>query len=355
MSEFLRRSLHPGAWWLWALALVIAASQTTNPLLLALLFLVAVLTATYRAAPSAAAGAMWFFIKLAIIVIAIRVVIQVLFGAGLGPTVLVRLPALPLPMWMAGVHLGGAITLESVLAAAVDGLRFATIIVVIGAANVLAPAARLLKSVPTALYEVGVSVVVAMSFTPQLVSDVQRVQIARRLRGRSTRGVRAFAGSAAPVFEGALERSVTLAAAMDARGYGRTGTAPHRRTGTALLAMSLITAVLALAAFVAPGVPLGVGAVLSALACAAGALSLSVASRARVRTVYRPSPWRAAEWITVASGAATALCFIVGASSDPAGFAPTTDPAVWPTLPSLSVIGVLLAFIPLVITRKVQP
>ncbi|RRR69529.1 energy-coupling factor transporter transmembrane protein EcfT, partial [Streptomyces sp. RP5T] len=29
--------LHPGAWWLWSLSLGIAATRTTNPLLLALL------------------------------------------------------------------------------------------------------------------------------------------------------------------------------------------------------------------------------------------------------------------------------------------------------------------------------
>ncbi len=33
----LPRTLHPGAWWLWALGLATAASHTTNPLPLALL------------------------------------------------------------------------------------------------------------------------------------------------------------------------------------------------------------------------------------------------------------------------------------------------------------------------------
>ena len=60
----------------------------------------------------------------------------------------------------------------------------------IGAANSLASPARLLASVPAALYEVGVAVVVAMTFAPQLVGDVARVRTARRLRGRPDRGVR---------------------------------------------------------------------------------------------------------------------------------------------------------------------
>ncbi|MFD7064422.1 energy-coupling factor transporter transmembrane protein EcfT, partial [Streptomyces sp. NPDC059906] len=36
-SHHRREALHPGAWWLWALALGTAATRTTNPLLLALL------------------------------------------------------------------------------------------------------------------------------------------------------------------------------------------------------------------------------------------------------------------------------------------------------------------------------
>ena len=57
-----------------------------------------------------------------------------------------------------------------------------------------------------------------------------------RLRGRDrTRTARRCAASAMPVLEGALERSVDLAAAMDSRGYGRTAArtrgapAAHRR------------------------------------------------------------------------------------------------------------------------------
>ena len=42
------RWLHPGAWWLWSLSLAAAASQTTNPLLLALLIGSAVIVVASR-------------------------------------------------------------------------------------------------------------------------------------------------------------------------------------------------------------------------------------------------------------------------------------------------------------------
>ncbi len=109
----------------------------------------------------------------------------------------------------------------------------------IGAANALASPRRLLKSLPGALYEMGVACVVALTFAPQLVTDARRIRAARRLRGR-TRG--SFRTTAMPVLEGALDRSVELAAAMDSRGYGRTaqvprGTAPDHRRSAVLLGL----------------------------------------------------------------------------------------------------------------------
>lgn len=76
-------------------------------------------------------------------------------------------------------------TLEALLFALYDGLRLATLLICVGAANALASPARLLRILPGALYEAGVAVVVAMTFAPNLVQDVERLRAARRLRGRA--------------------------------------------------------------------------------------------------------------------------------------------------------------------------
>ncbi|MFZ8910888.1 MAG: energy-coupling factor transporter transmembrane component T, partial [Candidatus Nanopelagicales bacterium] len=217
----LPRLLHPGAWWLWAAGLAVAASRTTNPLLLLLIVAVAAYVVAARRSPSPWARSFSVFLKLGLIIIVIRVLFQAIVSAPIGTTVVVTLPALTLPELFAGVRLGGAVTLESLVAALYDGMRLATIIICVGAANSLASPARLLKAVPSALYEFGLSVVVAVTFAPQLVADLDRIRTARRLRGRTVGGVRGTAAVALPVLEGALERSVMLAAAMDSRGYGR--------------------------------------------------------------------------------------------------------------------------------------
>ena len=153
--------------------------------------------------------------------------------------VLIDLPEVPLPGWALGVHLLGPVTRESLLFALYDGLRLGTIVICVGAANSLANPKRLLRSMPAALYEIGTALVVAVSILPQLADSLRRVRAAQRLRAGDTRRVGRLRRLVVPVLEDALERSLALAAGMDARGYGRAGglTRGRRRwTGALMLA-----------------------------------------------------------------------------------------------------------------------
>ncbi len=344
------RWLHPGAWWLWALCLAAAASRTTNPLLLVLLAgSSAVVVAARR--PAAPWGRSYaFFLRLAVVVVVVRVLVQILFGAELGVTVLLPLPGISLPEWLAGVRLGGDITAESLLLALYDGLRLATILLCVGAANSLASPTRLLKSVPAALYEVGVAVVVALTFTPQLVTDVDRLRTVRRLRGRADRGPRAIAGAAIPVLEGALERSVALAAAMDSRGYGRRGTVSvrRRRTMAFVLLAGLVAACVGCYGLVSAGSPPALGLPMLAVGVICSVVSVLVSSRSTGRTAYRPDPWRIPEWLVSLAGVAAAAAFVAADILGVPGMTTSTDPPAWPALPLLPLIGVLIAVTPAV-------
>lgn len=342
------RWLHPGAWWVWALGLAAAASRTTNPLLLLLIIGVAAVVVQARRPDAPWGRSFGFFLRLGVIVIVVRVAVQVLFGAAVGTTVLVELPGIGLPSWLAGVRLGGDITAESLLLALYDGLRLATILVCVGAANSLASPTRLLKSVPAALYELGVSVVVALTFTPQLVADVDRLRTARRLRGRATSGPRAIAGAAVPVLEGALERSVALAAAMDSRGYGRRGSVPlrQRRTASALLLGGLVAACVGAYALVSADSPAVLGLPMLGLGVVIAVGGVALAGRTSIRTRYRPDPWAGPEWLVAGSGAAVAGMFSAAAWAGVAGMTASIDPPAWPTLPLVAVAALLVAATP---------
>lgn len=347
----LPRYLHPGAWWLWALGLAVAASRTTNPLLLALILAVAGLVVMARKPDAPWSRSFAVFLKLGVVVVLIRLVFQVVLGTPVGDHVLLSLPTVPLPSWLAALRLGGDITAESIIFAACDGFRLAVLLACVGAANSLASPSRLLKAMPAALYEVGVAVVVAMTFAPQLVTDLGRVRQARRLRGRSDRGLRGAAGSAMPVFEGALERAVTLAAAMDSRGYGRTAYLPPavRRTTVVLVIGGLLGVCLGLFALLdsdsndALGLPvLGIGLL-------AAFVGMWLGGRRSIRTRYRPDPWLFAEWAVSATGILAAASVVAAGALNPGSIALSVTPLAWPQLPMIALLGILIAALPAVI------
>jgi energy-coupling factor transport system permease protein len=344
------RGLHPGAWWLWAIGLATAASRTTNPLTLLLIIVVAGHVVTARRSDAPWARSFGMLLRLGLLVIAIRVVAQTIFGAEVPGTVLIRLPEVALPEWAAGVTLGGPVTGQGLVAALVDGLRLATLLGCIGAANALANSKRLLATLPAALYEVGVAVVVALSFAPSLVTSVQRIRAARRLRGRPDTGIRSIVSVAMPVLEDALERSLSLAAAMDSRGYGRRAAIdPRLRRTTATLTLlglgGVVVGTYGLLDGTGPAA-LGIPVLLAGLTVAA--LGLVLGGRGSVRTRYRPDPWRGAEWLTASVGIAAATGSILTGIVDPGALYPPPLPLPLSalSLPWLSSLGILLALLP---------
>ncbi|WDF37698.1 CbiQ family ECF transporter T component [Streptomyces sp. T12] len=343
-----RPQLHPGAWWLWSLSLGTAATRTTNPLLLTLLIATsAYVVATCR--PDAPwARSYTAFAKLALAVLLIRLVFAVALGSPIpGTHVIVTLPELPLPHWAQGIRLGGKVTVETLLFALYDGLRLAALLICVGAANSLANPARLLKSLPGALYEMGVAVVVALTYAPHLIADVQRLRAARRLRGRPDTGIRGLLHVGLPVLEGALERSVALAAAMDARGYGRSADVPPRvrRTTTALTLGGLLGVCAGTYGLLtAEGGTYGLPVLLAGLVAALAGLRLG--GRRTLRTRYRPDRWDARAWLVAGSGAAVAALLALAAARDPAALHPGVVPLVAPALPLWPAAAVLLGLLP---------
>ncbi|MEV8211838.1 energy-coupling factor transporter transmembrane protein EcfT, partial [Streptomyces sp. NPDC079189] len=156
-------ALPAGAWWLWALGLATAASRTSNPLLLGLLVGVAGYVVAARRTDAPWARSYGAFIRIGLFVVGVRLLFSVFLGSPIpGTHPVFTLPEVPLPDWAQGVRIGGRVTAEQLLFALYDGAKLATLLICIGAANSLANPARLLKSLPGALYEAGVAVVVAI-------------------------------------------------------------------------------------------------------------------------------------------------------------------------------------------------
>jgi energy-coupling factor transport system permease protein len=352
----LPRGLHPGAWWLWALSLAVAASRTTNPLLLALLLAVTSVVVVARRSDAPWARAYRLYLLLGAVIIVLRVLLHIAVGFKYGDHVLLRLPEVPMPDWAAGIQLGGTVYLEGLLGAIFEGLRLATLIVCIGAANALANPKRLLRALPGALHEIGVAFVVSLTVAPQLADSVHRVRRARRLRGDTARGVRSVGRIALPVLQDALERSILLAAAMDSRGYGRSVQASPgtRRLSGALVLTGLMATCVGIFGLLdaQSATVLGIPALLAGLALAAA--GTWVGGRQVRRSSYRPDPWRAPEWATVACGLAAVAGMLFVGHTDPNALTAPLQPLAVPALPFVATAGILVAGLAAVVSPVPQ-
>lgn len=301
------RDLHPVAWWTWAIGLAAAASFTTNPLLLLGLAAAAAVVVAFRAGHHPWAASFRLYLMLAALIVVTRVIFRILFGGVETGTVLLDLPAVPMPDWVAGIQLLGPVTQESLLSGLYDGLRLGAIVVCVGAANALANPKRLLAAVPSGLYEIGTALVVSVTIFPQLADSARRVRAAQALRGGPSSRSGRLRRFLVPVLEDALDRSIMLAAAMDTRGYGRLPSdRPVQRWITGAL---MVTALVGLStgsyAVLDTTAPRWLAVPMLLLGVLAAVAGLSSAGRRVQRSRYRPDRWRAAEVAVLASGVAT--------------------------------------------------
>jgi energy-coupling factor transport system permease protein len=352
------RRPHALAWWLWGVGLATAALRTTNPILLVGLGTIALVVGWACRSPAPWGHSVGVFLRLGLIVIALRVLLQLVFGERLPGHVLFTLPSVPLPSWAAGVSIGGPVTVEAILTALVGGLRLAVVLVAFGTVNAVASPRELLRSLPAMLHEVAVAITVGFCFVPEVMNAMARVREARRLRGRPTSGLAGWRGTAVPVLEDALERSGQLAASMGARGFGRAGVprAPWiRRAGLACSVCGVIGVVVGTYGILAGGrsVPLpGVLCVLGAVLLWAG---LAAGHRRSTRTRYRPQPFALRSWVTACSGWLPVVTFALVTASGSHAISWTPYPLTWPGVPAMALVGILLAAAPLVLVDQSTP
>ncbi|GAB2983762.1 CbiQ family ECF transporter T component [Nocardioides montaniterrae] len=342
------RDLHPMAWWCWAIGLAVFASCTTNPVLLLLLIAAATLTVLTCRSDGPWVRSFRLYLWLALWVVLIRIGFRIVLGSDAPGHTLLSLPQIPLPSWAAGITLLGAFTREELVAAVDEGLRLAAILVAVGAANALANPKRLMKSLPPALYEIGTALVVSITVIPQLADSARRVRAAQALRGgpagrfHRIRGVRRLL---VPILEDAFERSLALAAGMDARGYGRAGdaTPQQRRVTGALMIAGLLGVCAGVYALLDRTAPRVLAWPMLTLGVALAVVGFVLAGRRVRRTRYRADSWTAPEILVALSGVAVGIGGWAVRHLDYATAQP--DIGSWPqvTLAAVAVVAVALA------------
>lgn len=315
------------AWLLWAGAGSAVAISTRNPIYLLLILLIA--TVVDRATAHLRRRQLPFRPQP---LVAFAVVAGALLNALLarvGETELFELPPV------------GAVTLEAAAWGATSGLALGTIYAFFFTFNQVTAVPDLVRLAPRAFRELGIVVTIALTFVPEATRAYERVREAQAVRGHRLRGARDLIPLAVPLVVGGLERSMGLAEAMVARGYGATASQRLPFRTQALLTLGLAGLLGGWLAYLsAPDGPMRTVALLGLGAgAAATTLAISAAGRAAPRSNYRLVQWRPRDSVVAAGSllAGSAVAFLpLSYSPYPRLILPDVDPLV-----ALTALGLL--------------
>ncbi len=228
----MRRTFIAQAWVLWILSMAIVTLVIRNPLYILILLLTARVVQAACFIPGT--GVKLRFWRLAILIVLLSVIFNVLL-VHVGNTVILILPE---NWWV----IGGALTLEAAVYGAISGLILVTLLAVFLTFNTVVPANELIRLAPRALTNVSLVVMIALTFVPETAAHLQRIREAQALRGHRLRGLRDWQPVVIPLLIGGLERAMTLAETMVARGYGATTNVHQTKTMRVSMLLALVMA-----------------------------------------------------------------------------------------------------------------
>lgn len=343
-------------WLLWATTALIAASSARNPLY-ALLLLAITRVVHVQCTPVDNRNGLWIPLRLIAVVVPLTALFNLL-TVRLGDTVLLRLPEwLPL--------LGGPLTLEALVFGATNGLVLAVILSSFAALGQIVPVRDLVRIVPRAFHEAGVVLSVALTFLPEALASLTRIREAQAVRGHRVRSLRDWLPIVVPLLVNGLERSMELAEAMVARGYGAVSSRAHSWRMQALVAVGLLvllagwglwlfapsSSAASSAAWLASARAIAAALLAGGGACIIGAVWL--AGRSVQHTTYRPRHWTRGDSLALAGcGLTLGVMLLKLPGVDRASLAYSPYPRVtWPRFDAVLGLGLLGLLAPVVVRR----
>jgi energy-coupling factor transport system permease protein len=282
------RLLHTHGWLVWLATAAILSLSTRNPLYLLLLLLIARLV-TLTCARSDT-GISLPLLRLGLFIMFFATVLNALF-VPVGSLVLFRLPA----TWPL---IGGAVTVEAAVYGAINGLVLWTLLAVFAAINQIVPTADLVRLTPRALRDLGVVILIAVTYVPETIQQVRRIREAQAIRGNRLQHWRDWRPVLTPLLINGLERAMVLAETMVARGYGVTADVEQSGRVRLLLLLALALAFGGWTWSFWVGWP---GWLLLVLGLLLVAIWLWQAGQQVKVTRYRAQPWRSQDWGLVAT------------------------------------------------------
>ncbi len=341
-----RPSLDARAWSFWAVTVMIAASLARNPLYTALVLLVTIIVSATNV-PVHNNRAILSPLRFALIVIPLSALFNCL-TIHLGQHVLFRLPTwIPL--------LGGPVTAEGLVFGAINGLALTAIFASFAVFNHVTPVRDLVRITPRAFHEVGVVISIALTFIPQTMRSLERIRQAQAVRGHRMRGLRDWLPIVMPLLVSGLERSMGLAEAMVARGYGAVYEKAQLLRTQALLALGTLALLggwlLWLFVLLQRGIAMAVMLVGAGIVLGA----VWQAGRVVTHTVYKPRQWTAPDTLVVLGCVLTLVILLLPLPLDRNTLYYSPFPSLsWPSFDVFVGLGFLGLLVPAMIGRGGQ-
>lgn len=278
--------MHTLAWVAWVSMVMAIALTTTNPLYLAIVLLGVLLVAVLAPRTATAVTGFRALLVFGVTMFVLSLGIAAINGS-YGQHILFTIPTLDVPGWMGGLRLGGPVSGEGLVAAAIRGLAILCVLLAFAVFNGAVSPHRVLRLAPAALFHAGLVVTVGLTLLPSSIEDLRRVREMQALRGAPTRR-RNLTGLVVPSVIGGLERSMRLAEAMEARGYAASPPA-HPLARLAGIAAAPVLLVTAWAWFAYPSLRVYAAIALVVAVAGVSAWTLSAARR-RQSTRFHEEP-----------------------------------------------------------------
>ncbi len=351
MSGHGQTDLDARAWLLWGVAASLPPLLGRNPFVLTATLL-AVLGVRAAMAPSDAPGALAWngIVRLAAVFASVGALFNVL-TAHLGDRPFASVPdSLPI--------IGGPLTLNALVYGLLSGSALLTLVLVgttLGAALDWPALARLL---PARLSTVAVAGAVAWAFIPQTVVALREIREAQAARGYRARGGRDLVPLLVPLLAGGLERAVTLAEALESRGFSSSSDQQDRTSGgppwRAVLAALGLAGTLVGAYLLAAETPI---AALTTIGFSAFALAVAGADKRnpRRRTRYRHAQWRERDSVVAGTAIIVVAAVVITLAADPRAIRYDPYPSLIPPRVNLGLLAALTLLLSPVLVAPVRP
>lgn len=344
---------HPWAWIVWTTGVCVTAVVTRNPWYQGLLWTALLMDLWFLPATHPSGSSWRHLLWVAGGTAGLSAVFNVLIVHE-GRVILFRLPA----QWPL---VGGPITAEALMYGLATGLSLVTVITLFALFQREMPPSQWLRVVPGFMYLGGMVTAIGLAFFPATWQAARDIYDAQRLRGHRFHRVWDYAALVAPLLVDSLERSLQLAEALTARGFGahvRPWSSRSRVAVQAALWVSL--AALATGAFLRtyrPAQPWGAALLWGGVT--ALLLLFYLQGRRVRRTRYRRWYWRRRDTLLAAGGAALLLSTLAVRLVYPEAwfYYPYPPYSPWPEFRWFPGITLLLAALPawLAPAAKVHP